>query len=122
MGPLFRTLTRNYARFSGRASRSEYFWFAVFAGLVQFTLWVTDLAADDGEILSKVADLALLLPFTALTVRRLHDTGRSGWWLLLNVVPLAGQFVLAIWMALRGETGSNWYGEDPLAEYRWETR
>lgn len=88
-----RSAFSGYATFSGRARRSEYWWFYLFTVLVGIGTSVVDSILDlafDNElgVVNMLASLALLLPSLAVTVRRLHDTGRTGWWMLLPVVPV----------------------------------
>jgi uncharacterized membrane protein YhaH (DUF805 family) len=94
-----RSVLTNYVTFSGRARRSEYCWFYLFTILVSIATAVIDAVlstAVDNEIgiVGLVASLALLLPSLAVTARRLHDTGRTGWWMLLPVVPLLAAMVV----------------------------
>jgi uncharacterized membrane protein YhaH (DUF805 family) len=88
-----RSVLSSYATFSGRARRSEYWWFYLFTILVAITTSVIDAVlntAFDNEIgiVGTITSLALLLPTLAVTARRLHDTGRAGWWMLLPAIPL----------------------------------
>jgi uncharacterized membrane protein YhaH (DUF805 family) len=88
-----------YATFSGRARRAEYWWFYAFTILVAFAASVVDDALstvvdNDSGIVGTVTSLALLLPTLALTARRLHDTGRTGWWMLLPVIPCLATVVV----------------------------
>ena len=88
----------NYFTFSGRATRAENWWWALFAalfGLIPF------------------AGLVTLIPSLALGARRLHDINRTGWWLLLLFVPVIGWIVLIVWACMRGDGGPNKYGPDP---------
>ena len=71
------------------------------------------LAIQQVSILSGIYGLAVLIPGLAVAVRRLHDTGRSGWWLLIGLVPLIGAIVLIVFMATDGEPGDNAYGPNP---------
>ena len=104
----------NYATFSGRARRSEFWFFWLFNILVQIVANVVDSAILGGAgVLSAIASLALLLPGLAVSARRLHDGGRSGWWLLIGLVPLVGVILLIIWYVGRGEDGPNRFGPDP---------
>jgi len=110
---------KKYAVFSGRARRMEYWMFALFNFLVSFGLALIDgfagLANKDGiGPLSAIYSLAVLLPSLALGVRRLHDIGRSGWWLLIVLVPVIGVIVLFVFSVLPSEPGSNEYGDNPL--------
>jgi uncharacterized membrane protein YhaH (DUF805 family) len=90
---------RKYADFSGRASLSEFWWFLLFLGLASAA------AAIFGYALQAIFHIATLLPLAAAAARRLHDTGRSAWWLLFAFVPLVGLIVLAIFLAERGKSG-----------------
>ena len=116
-----RSVLRQYAVFVGRASRSEYWWFVLFNVLTTAVAAVLDLMLFGGEgsflggsPLETLWSLILLLPNLAVTVRRLHDTGRVGWWLLIGLVPVIGWIVLLFWMVQRGDAGPNAYGPDPL--------
>ncbi len=97
-------LQKKYVDFSGRASRSELWWFFLFQVLA---LVVSGLIHN---LVYLVVVLALLLPALAVGVRRLHDVGRSGWWLLIGIIPLVGSLVLLYWMVQPGDAGSNAYG------------
>lgn len=109
----------NYVTFSGRASRSEYWFFVLFVILASFILSFVDAAlgvyslkAQIG-ILSGIFSLAVLLPSIAVAVRRLHDTGSSGWWVLLIFVPLLGAIALIVWFCIPSNQGQNEYGPEP---------
>ena len=88
---------RQYVTWRGRASRSEYWWFYLFTILVSIVTGILDSVLGT-EALSNLASLALLLPSLAVTVRRLHDSGKSAWWLLATVVPI----VLALGLMVAG--------------------
>lgn len=115
-------LTKKYATFTGRASRSEFWWFMLFGiviGLVlRFTFPIDDtlLTSDDVPMTNYIANvivsLAFLLPNIGVMVRRLHDTGRSGWWWLLNFVPCVGLIVLIVFWCGESEE-DNVYGPRP---------
>ena len=108
-GDAITTCFNKYAEFVGRARRSEYWWFALFGLVVSLVL------SPVSTPLSLLASLALFVPNLAVSVRRLHDTGRSGWYLLIVLVPLAGVIILIVWLATEGEPGTNLYGESPKA-------
>ncbi|WP_026437950.1 DUF805 domain-containing protein [Acidovorax sp. JHL-9] len=93
-----------YATFSGRASRSEYWWFFLFQVIVMIV------ASLLGDMVYALASLALLLPALAVGTRRLHDIGRTGWWQLLLLSGI-GFLVLLYWWVQPGEASSNTYGE-----------
>jgi uncharacterized membrane protein YhaH (DUF805 family) len=110
-----RTCLNKYAGFSGRAQRSEYWYFFLFMVIVNIVASVVDSAIfGDMPLLYLVATLALLVPSIAAGVRRLHDTDKSGWWLLLGFIPVVGAIVLIVFFCQRGTIGSNRFGPDPL--------
>jgi uncharacterized membrane protein YhaH (DUF805 family) len=102
---------RQYVGFSGRASRSEFWWFLLFGLLVGLAAAIVDQRGTIGALIS----LVLFLPSLAVGVRRLHDAGHSGWWLLIGLVPIAGLVVLIIFFVSRGDPGANRYGPPPTA-------
>ena len=102
--------TSTYAQFSGRASRSEYWWFVLASFLVIMAAGVFDIAAGSSAVVTILAYLFLIIPGIALSVRRLHDTNRSGWYLLLNLVPLIGSILIFIWSVTPGDKKANDYG------------
>lgn len=106
-----------YVTFSGRARRSEYWWFVLFTFLVQIVASFIDSAlfGADTQILGALAGLALILPSLAVGARRLHDIDRTAWWLLIGLVPLIGAIVLIIFFIQRGTEGPNRFGPDPKA-------
>ncbi|MFJ1733870.1 DUF805 domain-containing protein [Streptomyces sp. NPDC088254] len=103
---------KKYAVFGGRARRQEYWMFTLFSVIVSIVLAIID-AAIGSSILGIIYSLAVLLPSLGVAVRRLHDTGRSGWWLLIALVPLIGAIVLIVFLASEGKRGPNEYGPDP---------
>ena len=105
---------KNYAGFSGRARRAEYWQFTLFNIIALVACFVIDLAIHS-PILYALYALAVLVPSLAVAVRRLHDTDRSGWWLLLGLIPLVGGIVLLVFVCLEGTRGNNKYGADPKA-------
>jgi len=116
---------KKYAVFGGRARRSE-FWMFV---LINFMLGVAIQiligfsinfgGSSSGSIISILGSLwglyslAILIPYLAVSIRRLHDTNHSGWWLLINLVPLAGLIVSIIFLATDSQSGPNKYGPNP---------
>jgi uncharacterized membrane protein YhaH (DUF805 family) len=108
---------RNYATFSGRAPRSEYWYFALFAFLVCVATSIVDMLLfpiwTNFSPLNSLASLALLLPSIAVGVRRLHDIDRTGWWVLI-AFTIIGLFLLLFWACVRGTPGPNRFGPDPL--------
>ena len=97
-----------YATFSGRASRSEFWWFFLFQVLVMVATSML------GDVINGIASLALLLPALAVGARRLHDIGRTGWWQLLLLSGI-GFLVLLYWWVQPGEGAGNIYGEPSAA-------
>ena len=103
-------LLENYANFHGRAQRSEFWWFALFAFVVSAVLGTL------GDILPALFALAILLPGIGVAVRRLHDVDRSGWWYLLVLIPVLGSLILIFAFFIhRGTRGENRFGPDPAA-------
>jgi uncharacterized membrane protein YhaH (DUF805 family) len=114
-GQSIKTCLNKYATFSGRAQRSEYWYFFLFMMIVNIVTSILDSAIlEDLPIFSLLATLALLVPSISVSVRRLHDTDRSGWWLLLGFIPVVGVIVLIVFFCRRGTVGSNQFGSDPL--------
>ncbi len=103
----------NYVNFSGRASRSEYWYWILFYILVGIVASVIDAALGIG-FLGALVSLGLFLPSLAVAVRRLHDLDKSGWWFLLIFIPLVGAIILIVWFCTKGTTGPNRFGPDPL--------
>jgi uncharacterized membrane protein YhaH (DUF805 family) len=110
---------KKYAVFSGRARSKEYWYFVLFNIIISFVLAVIDVAtgsfsAEAGiGLLGGIYTLAVLIPSIAVLVRRLHDTERSGWWLLIGLVPLIGSIVLLVFMVQDSKPGQNQYGANP---------
>lgn len=103
-----------YAVFEGRAGRAEYWWFFLANFLIGLVIQILAGVSDALVILSLIYSLALLIPGLAVAVRRLHDTNKSGWWILIALVPLVGIIVLIVFLATDGDPGANQYGNpDP---------
>lgn len=103
---------KNYVGFEGRARRKEYWNFALFNFLISLALAVVDAMLETG-VLTGLYGLAVLLPGLAVSVRRLHDTNRSGWWLLIGLVPVVGAIALLVFALLDSDPGPNRYGPSP---------
>lgn len=118
---------QNYVNFSGRSSRSAFWWWVLFQIIVGVAI-----AAVEGGGASQMGDgmmeasynagpvgiiwsLANLLPGIAVSVRRMHDIGKSGWWVLISVIPLIGWIIYLVWACQKGTDGTNRFGDDPLA-------
>ena len=104
----------NYVTFSGRAARSEYWYWILFSALANLVGGIVDGALGTTGLIDIVISLALLLPGVAVSVRRLHDLDRTGWWVLLAFTGI-GIILLIVWYCMKGTTGSNRFGADPLA-------
>ena len=109
---------RNYVGFSGRAARSEYWYWVLFVVLLTIVAWLIDMTVFGFNTtgvnpISVIVALATLLPGLAVSVRRLHDIDRTGWWVLLTFTVI-GIIVLFAWGFMRGTVGANRFGPDPL--------
>ncbi|KRW50928.1 hypothetical protein AO724_09470 [Aeromonas allosaccharophila] len=110
------SVLKQYAVFSGRARRTEYWMFVLCNVIVMLLLAMVDkLIGGDKELISSIYSLAVLLPSLAVAARRLHDTDRSAWWLLLGLIPIIGTLVLIYFMVCNGQQGPNRFGDDPKA-------
>lgn len=113
-----KTCLSKYVTFSGRAARSEFWWFNLFVVIVTIVLTGVDFIVfglqDLFSPLSDLFSLAVLLPSLAVLARRLHDLDRSAWWMLLMFVPIVGWIILLIWNCTKGTDGPNRFGPDPL--------
>jgi uncharacterized membrane protein YhaH (DUF805 family) len=108
---------QNYATFSGRARRAEYWWWTLFYILMCGVAAFADSAlASSGRLplVSLIFILVTILPSLSVAVRRFHDIGRSGWWVLIPLIPLVGTLLYLYWMVQPGNTGPNEYGPDPI--------
>jgi len=108
-------LTLKYADFNGRASRSEFWWYVLFAIIVAVVLQFVDNVILGFPLLGAIFSLATLIPGIAVSVRRLHDKDKSGWWLLICLVPVVGAVLLIYWYATEGTPGDNQFGTPPVA-------
>src|SRR6185503_4314657 len=106
---------KKYAVFSGRARRKEYWMFFLFNVIIAVVLGILEGMVGSPGIVGVVYSLAVLLPGIGVTVRRLHDTGRTGWWILIAFIPLIGAIVLLVFMVLDSQAGDNEYGPNPKA-------
>ncbi|MGL5451717.1 MAG: DUF805 domain-containing protein [Aeromonas sp.] len=108
------SVLKQYTVFNGRARRTEYWMFALCNCVIGLLLsLVGNLMGAD--FISGIYSFAVLLPSLAVAARRLHDTDRSGWWLLLVLVPLIGALVVLYFMVSNGQQGPNRFGDDPKA-------
>ncbi len=118
---------RQYVGFTGRARRSEFWWWVLFLFVVNLLTGVLDalfgtriILSEDGAIavfttgvISNLVSLALFLPSLAVLIRRLHDSGRTGWWVLIGLIPFVGFIVLLVFALLDSEPGANSHGPNP---------
>src|SRR5690242_9418182 len=109
LGDSVATCFRKYFDFNGRASRGEYWWFFVFALPVYLASFAMT-AATHTRVFIVLVILALFFPLTAAAVRRLHDTGRSGWWWFTVLIPTVGEVVLIVLLAQPTQPLDNRYG------------
>lgn len=115
------SVLKKYAVFSGRARRKEYWMFALINTLISILLLVVDISIGTFSrdlglgLLNGLYGLAILVPAIAVGVRRLHDTGRTGWWVFLALIPCVGPIVLIVFMVMEGDPDSNAYGPSPKA-------
>lgn len=109
---------KNYIGFEGRACRSEYWFWALFVLIVSIVTGILDRVIfpdNPTGLLNPLFGLAVLLPGIAVSVRRLHDINRTGWWWLLWFVPIVGWIILIVWAIKAGDGANNRFGADPLA-------
>ncbi len=103
----------NYVVFSGRSSRSAYWWWFLFSFILGIATQILDAIIGTAPVLYAIAAIGLLLPSLAVAVRRLHDKGKSAWSLLIALIPFIGAIILLIWFIGEGESGENAYGPEP---------
>ncbi|MEU8221909.1 DUF805 domain-containing protein [Kribbella sp. NPDC048915] len=117
---------KKYTVFSGRARRKEYWMFVLFSAIISIILSILDRVLglnygpnDSSGWLQTIYGLAVLLPSIAVAIRRMHDTDRSGWWILINLIPCIGFIWFIVLAAQEGTAGQNQYGPDPKAAERF---
>ena len=110
---------KNYATFSGRARRKEYWMFFLISALISIVLTLLDILLGtysveyEAGLFSGLYSLLILIPSIAVVVRRLHATDRSGWWILISLIPLIGVIVLFVFICLDSQPGTNRFGANP---------
>lgn len=120
---LYFDILSEYVVFRGRASRMQFWFFSLVSGAIGLALWYVDqftgLYSESWNLgaLSTVFGLATALPWAAVTVRRLHDAGRSGWWYFIDLVPVIGGFWMFGLLLLPSQPGTNKYGPDPHSPF-----
>lgn len=128
-GQAVNSYLRKYATFRGRASRAEYWYAYLFCSILILLAAIFDIsliakfftlhsAEEAPSLFVSLVTLALFFPSIAISVRRLHDTERSGWWLLLILVPIVGTIALIVFFCQRGTEGTNRFGYDPVATWQ----
>ena len=100
---------KNYVNFSGRSTRSEFWWWELVNIIISGALYALSLATES-TLLYSLWGLAILVPGLALSIRRMHDIGKSGWWILISLVPFAGVFIY-LYLCAKASDGSNEWGE-----------
>jgi uncharacterized membrane protein YhaH (DUF805 family) len=125
MKTAIQTVLGKYATFTGRAARPEYWWWVLTLVLLNIFLGIFNGAvvspilgfemfdSNADNPIGQLVGLLLLLPNLAVAVRRLHDTDRSGWWLLIGLIPLLGFLILLFWLTRAGTPGENRFGAKP---------
>ena len=114
-----RTCLSKYVDFSGRARRSEFWYFVLFNVLVSIVTSIldsilgTDYDTGSGGVIGTIVGLGLFLPSIAVAARRLHDIGKSGWWQLLGIIPIVGWIIVIIWYCTDSRPGDTQYGPNP---------
>jgi uncharacterized membrane protein YhaH (DUF805 family) len=101
---------QRYAKFDGRAGRAEFWWFVLAQVIVYVALAILGGIADVFTILYFLYAIGTFIPSLAVAVRRLHDTDKSGWFILLGLIPLIGFIILIVFYAMEGTNGPNQYG------------
>ena len=120
-GEAVKSFWSHYSKFKGRSRRSEYWWIQLFLVLTNLAVAAIDLALMDGDVDRFIANggggivgliwiLVTIVPALAVLVRRLHDTGKTGWWALIGFVPLIGGIVLLVFTVLDSDAGENKFG------------
>jgi len=103
---------KKYAVFNGRAQRAEYWYFILFNMIIGFMLSFLDSTIGTKNLFYETYLLATIIPYIAVSARRLHDTGKSGWWILITLIPLIGGIIFFIWSITDSEK-DNKYGPNP---------
>lgn len=104
---------KKYTVFQGRARRQEYWMFFLVNIIISIVIGIIDGLISDSTFLGLIYSLAVFLPSLAVAVRRLHDTDRSGWWVLIGLIPIIGFIVLLVFFAQEGNSEPNRFGSNP---------
>jgi uncharacterized membrane protein YhaH (DUF805 family) len=106
---------KKYAVFSGRDRRKAYWMFVLFNVIIAFVLGFIEVLVGGPGVVGALYSLAVVIPGIAVLVRRLHDTNRSGWWLLVVLIPLIGPIILLVFAVQDSQPSANQYGPNPKA-------
>ena len=109
---------KNYIVFEGRACRSEYWFWVLFVVIASIVAAIIDsilFPTSKTGLVYPLFGLAVFLPGLAVSIRRLHDIDKSGWWILIGLIPIVGAIILIVWAIKRGDEAGNRFGNDPLA-------
>lgn len=106
-------VVKNYVGFQGRARRKEYWMFVLFNAIISAIIYAIEMLIGTIGIISMLYSLAVLLPSLAVTARRLHDIGKSGWWILIAFVPFVGGIILFVFTCLDSQSSTNQHGPNP---------
>ncbi len=112
----YKLVFQRYAEFDGRSRRSEYWYFVLFNFLISLSISVVSEFIFNNTFIGVTGvlySLAVFIPSLAVTIRRLHDSGRSGWFILLPLIPVIGAIVLIVFLATDSQPGSNQWGPNP---------
>ena len=104
---------KKYAVFNGRSRRAEYWYFALFSTIISILLEIISFFVLKNLIIVYLYDLAVLIPGLAVSIRRVHDIGKSGWFILINLIPIVGFIIWIVYMATDSQPGENKYGQNP---------
>lgn len=121
-GYFVQAFKQKYCDFSGRARRKEYWGYVLFAALIQWAMLAVAALSFGAEsvgfyVVYALIALAFILPALSVTVRRLHDLGKSGWWIFIAFIPFVGSIALLVFMCLDSEVDENAYGPNPKGVY-----
>ena len=112
-GDAVKTCFQKFFVAEGRASRPEYWWFFLAYIILYAIAAILDTALETGFVLASIVGLVFFIPLITAAIRRLHDTGRTGWWYLIIFIPLVGFIILIVFLATEGNPGANEYGPPP---------
>lgn len=108
-----KVVLENYANFEGRARRAEFWWMVLANIIIGIVFNILIAISSVFWVLDIIYILAVFIPYLAVGVRRLHDTNKSGWWLLIGLIPLVGAIVLIVFFATEGTRETNQWGPSP---------